>query len=172
MFKESRLLSGTLLGAAALVLAGCPGEYGGGYDKVAFRERTPVALAAAPDPPPFVAGIGGGPAAATPILAAGAAPAGVTQEMVEEGQQLYGTLCGACHGPAASGSPAGPALNDQNWLHISGSYDEIVAIIQSGVPSPIQYPAAMPPLGGGNFSAEQVRAISAYILALSLQPGA
>jgi hypothetical protein len=30
----------------------------------------------------------------------------------------------------------------------------------------------MPPLGGGSFSPDQVRAIAAYLFALSRQPGA
>src|SRR5690606_2299157 len=128
-----------------LVLAACPGDFAGGYDKVPFRERTPVAVAAAPDPPPVVAGIGPAGAAETPTLAADLAPTGVTQEMVEEGQQLYGTVCGACHGPAGTGTGAGPALNDQDWIHINGEYEQIVNIIQAGVANPVEFAAAMPP---------------------------
>lgn len=172
MFNGSRLLPGLFALGLPMIFAGCPGEFSGGYDKVAFRERVPVALAAVPDPPPYVAGVGSSGAAETPVLAAELAPAGVTQEMVADGQQLYGTVCGACHGPGGAGTPAGPALIDQNWLHISGQYDEIVAIIQSGVPSPIEFPGAMPPLGGGSFTPEQVRSIAAYIFALGNQPGA
>ena len=166
-------ISRALLGfvAASLPLLAACGDYEGGYDKVMYRERTPLAMAAAPDPPPVVAGIGGG-AGATPTLPPDIAPPGVTQAMVEEGQQLFGTVCSACHGAGGVGSPAGPVLNDQEWIHISGSYDEIVSIIQSGVPAPRQFPAAMPPLGGGNFTPEQVRALAAYVFALSHQPGA
>jgi mono/diheme cytochrome c family protein len=171
MSSYSRGLSGLLAAGAALVLAGCPGEFGGGYEKVAFRDPPGLMLAAVPDPPPVIAGFGGaGPV--TPILAAGAAPAGVTQEMVEEGQQLYGTVCVACHGAGGAGSAAAPALGDGGWLHGSGSFDEIVAIIQAGVPAPLEFAAPMPPLGGGNFSPEQVRAIAAYVFALSHQEGA
>ncbi len=170
MFKVTRPLLPLLTLAFPLALAGCPGEYSGGYEKVPYRERTPLAMAAAPNPPPVVAGIGGAGGSDVPQLPAGA-PSDVTQEMVEEGQQLYSTICTACHGPAGAGTAAGPALADQEWLHIGGGYDEIVQLIQTGVPSPVQFPAPMPPLGGGNFTPEQVRAIAAYIFALS-QAGA
>jgi ubiquinol-cytochrome c reductase cytochrome c subunit len=172
MSNTCRGLLGLFALALPLILAGCPGDFSGGYDKVALRERTPLALAAAPDPPPVVAGIGGPAAVETPMLAPEATPPGVTQAMVEEGQQLYGTVCTACHGPGGAGTPAGPGLRDQDWIHITGAYDEIVNIIQVGVPNTVQYPGMMPPLGGGNFDAEQIRAIAAYILALSTQPGA
>jgi ubiquinol-cytochrome c reductase cytochrome c subunit len=172
MPKVYRLLLTLLALGPMLLLAGCPGEYGGGYEKVPNRERTPLATVAAPDPPPVIAGFGSPGSAALPTLAAGTAPPGVTQEMVEEGQRLYGTVCTACHGAGGVGTPAGPPVNDQDWIHIDGSFDQLVAIIVSGVSSPAQYPGMMPPLGGGNFTPEQVNAIAAYLLALSQQPGA
>jgi mono/diheme cytochrome c family protein len=154
------------LGVAGLgllfVLGGCPGDYEGGYERVPFRERTPLAMAAAPEPPPVVAGALGGGAATAPT-----APAGVDQAMVDEGFQLFGTVCVACHGAGAAGSPAAPALNDADWIHIGGSQDEIAALIQTGVPAPVQFPAPMPPMGGGQFTAEQVQALAAYVFAES-----
>lgn len=137
-----------------------------GYEKVAARSRDEIPRPARPDPPPAVALAGTG-AAEVPVLAAAATPPGVSQEMVEQGAQLYRTSCSACHGPAGTGTPAAPALNDAAWLNISGGYDEIVSIIHAGVPSPREFPAPMPPLGGGNFDDDQVRAIAAYVLALS-----
>jgi len=170
MSTAARLALGTCVLSSALLLAGCPGDFSGGYDKVPNRVRTPVAIAAAPDPPPVVAGIGGTATVEVPVLAAGA-PAGITQDMVESGQRLYGTVCTACHGPGGVGTPAGPGLQDQDWIHIDGSYESIVAIIQSGVANPRQYPGIMPPLGGGNYSAEEVREIAAYLFALSQTGG-
>jgi mono/diheme cytochrome c family protein len=172
MFDTHRPLLGLFTLGLVLTMTGCPGEFGGGYEKVPARQRTQVALAAAPDPPPFVPGLVGGGAAETPTLPAGLAPAGVTQEMVVEGQRLYGTVCTACHGAGGTGSPAGPPLNDQDWIHIDGSFQQLVAIIQNGVPNAVRYPGMMPPLGGGNFSPDQVEAMAAYLLALSNQPGA
>jgi mono/diheme cytochrome c family protein len=154
---------------AALLVVGCDLIPQDGFGKVATRSRDPIPQAAAPAPPLYVAGIVGG-AAAVPQLAPGAPP-GVTQEMVEAGAQHYATVCGACHGPAGSGTAAAPALNDAQWLHITGTYDEIVAIILSGVTVPLQYAAAMPPRGGGPYTDEQIREISAYVFALSQQAG-
>lgn len=158
-----------MAGAAMLfVLAGCPGDFSGGYEKVGYREEGQLAMAAAPAPPPYIAGFGAGPAE-LPTLAANA-PAGVTQEMVEAGASSFGTVCAACHGPGGVGTAAGPTLADQEWIHISGSYDEIVTTIQNGIAEPVEYPGAMPPMGGGNFTPEQVRELAAYVFALSHAP--
>ncbi|MDR0786613.1 MAG: cytochrome c [Gemmatimonadota bacterium] len=170
MFSNFRGFKGLFAVGATLILAGCPGDHSGGYAKVSAREKPGPIPAIAPDPPPVIAGFGGA-AAATPILAAGETPAGVTQAMVEEGQQLFGTVCVACHGPGGAGSAAAPQLSDSQWLNISGSYSEIAALIQSGVPKPKQFAAPMPPLGGGNFNAQQVQALAAYVFALSHQEG-
>lgn len=169
MSTVARLVRGTAGLGMMVVLTGCPGDFEGGYDKVPYREQGQLLMAAAPDPPPVVAGIGGAGPAEVPTLAAGA-PAGVTQEMVAAGSDLFGTTCTACHGSAGAGSAAGPALADSEWIHISGTFDEIVTIIQNGVPNPAQFPAAMPPMGGGNFTPEQVREIGAYVFALSQTP--
>lgn len=136
-----------------------------GYDKLAFRRDDPLPAPATPLPPRVRAPTGADQPA--PELAAGDLPAGVTLEMVSEGQRLFGTVCVACHGAAGSGSPVGPQLNDQNWIHITGQFEEIVNIINVGVAQPRQYPGAMPPRGGGNFTDEQIRAISAYVFAIS-----
>jgi mono/diheme cytochrome c family protein len=153
--------------AAAGSLAGCEILPNDGYDKVSYRVQDAVPQPATPEPPPLVGGLGGA-AAAVPQLAAGA-PAGVTQEMVEAGAQQFGTFCAACHGAGGAGTPAGPALADATWLHIGGGFEEIVQIIESGVPNPVEAPAPMPPRGGGNFSEEQVRQLAAYVFALSHQ---
>ncbi len=151
--------------ASACELPGLPEET---FEPVTYRERGSIGTAARPNPPPVVAGIGAGAAAAVPTLAAGG-PAGVTQDMVEEGAQLFGTVCSACHGPGGTGTAAGPALDDDQWLNVSGSFDEIVNVVHTGVPNPRQFPAAMPPLGGGSFDDEQVRALASYVFALSHQ---
>jgi mono/diheme cytochrome c family protein len=149
----------------ALVAAACDFVPDGGYDKVANRSRDDIGVAAAPPPPPYTGPVGGG-AGAVPQLAAGA-PAGVTQAMVETGAQQFATVCAACHGAGGVGTAAAPPLNDATWLNIAGGYDEIVGIINTGVPAPKEHPAPMPPRGGGNFNEEQVRALGAYVFALS-----
>lgn len=166
---RSRAASLLALGVSVIALTGCDPFPEGGYQKVANREREPITQAAAPPPPPYVAGVGAG-GGAVPRLAAGA-PAGVTQAMVEAGAQQYSTVCAACHGAGGAGSPAAPALNDAEWLNITGNYDQIVGIINQGVAQPKQYPGIMPPRGGGPFNDEQVRAIAAYVFALSHAQG-
>lgn len=143
----------------------------GGYDKVIQRDKGTIGPVAMPDPPPVVAGAAGGGAEAQ-IVAANL-PAGVTQAMVDEGQKSYATVCGACHGPGGTGTPVAPALNDSEWLWVpGGEFNGIVNIINQGVPQPKAHPGMMPPKGGGNFTDEQVRALSAYVYALSHQTGA
>jgi mono/diheme cytochrome c family protein len=167
--KERSLVARLAIPALLATLAACDLIPQGGYAKVSTRSREPIAQPAAPPPPLYVAGIIGG-AAAVPQLGPGA-PAGVTQEMVEAGAQHYTTVCGACHGPAGAGTAAAPALNDGQWLHITGTFPELVTIITNGVAVPRQYAAAMPPRGGGPYTDEQVREISAYVFALSQQAG-
>jgi mono/diheme cytochrome c family protein len=162
---SARRSLGVLVPLACVVLAACAPTADGGFDKVPVRRDVAIRPVAMPDPPP-VRGDLAGAAGAAPIVAANL-PAGVTQEMVDQGQQLYGTVCVACHGAGGVGGAVGPALNDQNWIHITGAYEEIVQITTVGVAQPQQYPAAMPARGGGQFSDDEIRAISAYVFALS-----
>lgn len=157
---------------AALVLAGAvaacaPDDQG--YAIVRNRERNDIAAPIAPPPPPVTGGVPGA-GANTPIVATNL-PSGVTQAMVDEGQQLFGTACAACHGGGGRGSTIAPALVDDEWLNIGGGFDEIVNVIHTGVPNPKQFAGAMPALGGGNFNDEQVRKLAAYVYALSHQEG-
>jgi mono/diheme cytochrome c family protein len=96
-------------------------------------------------------------------------PEGVTPEMVEAGQTLFGGggMCFACHGANGAGGPLAPALNDAEWLHIEGSYDEIVEVVSTGVPTPVQFPAPMPARGGAPITDEQVREVAAYVYSIS-----
>ncbi|HYJ80953.1 MAG TPA: cytochrome c [Longimicrobiaceae bacterium] len=160
--------------ALAAVLALCGGlaaacQPGGdyGYDRVTYRKVPEVPQATNPDPPALAPG-----ALATTApqkLVARNLPAGVTQAMVDEGQTLFATPCAGCHGPNAAGTPAAPALDDAEWLNISGAYPEIVTVINTGVTQPRQFAGQMPPKGGGAFSDEQVRSLAAYVYALSHQ---
>ena len=162
--SRTALVAALALGAAA---AGCRpgGDYG--YDRVSHREEPAVPEATNPDAPPVPAG--GLAGAAQAKLVAQNLPSGVTQAMVDEGQQLFGTVCVGCHGPAGAGTPAAPTLSDTRWIHITGAYPEIVALVTSGVPQPKEHPAPMPPRGGGSFDDAQVRALAAYVYALSHQ---
>jgi mono/diheme cytochrome c family protein len=143
-------LSGLLAG---VVLAGC-GD----------REAQPEPGAQpAPGTPPAAT-----PPAGPPVT--GDLPAGVTAQMVQEGQQIFNGqgICYTCHGQNGAGSPIGPALNDQNWVHLTdGSLEEIEAVIRTGVQQPRDYPSPMPPMGGARLSDDQLRAVSAYVYGIS-----
>ncbi|MBI4543803.1 MAG: c-type cytochrome [Gemmatimonadetes bacterium] len=109
------------------------------------------------------------PAPEQPAPGAIALPEGVTQEMVTQGQQLFtgSGNCFTCHGQDARGTQLAPNLTDQEWLNISGSYDEVVKLVKTGVPQPKQHPAAMPPMGGVSLTEDQVKAVAAYVYTLS-----
>ena len=96
-------------------------------------------------------------------------PEGVTQEMVMSGQAIFGGagMCFACHGANGSGSPLAPPLNENTWLHIDGSFDAIVEIVTTGVPTPMEFPAAMLPRGGSAITDDQVREVAAYVYSIS-----
>jgi mono/diheme cytochrome c family protein len=167
-FGARAVRAGALLMAAA-ALGGCRPSKEGGYEAVSHRTDQAGPAASHPSPPPVVAGL---IATEAKRIQATNLPAGVTQAMVDQGQDQFGSVCAACHGSNGTGTTQAPALNDAAWLNISGGYDEIVAIVNAGVPTPRQYPAPMPPKGGSSWDDAQVRAVSAYVYALSHQGGA
>lgn len=140
-----------------LMIAGC----GGGED--------------AP-PPPASQPADPAPVAQQPTAAAGAPagalPAGMTQENVEQGRQLFTGqgICFTCHGQEGQGTALAPALNDNDWIWIDTSgdvFEQLVALIGTGVTQPRDHPAPMPPAGGGNLSDEQLRSLAAYVYTLA-----
>ena len=161
------LLPALALGAA--LAGGCRpgGDYG--YDRVSHREDPRPVEADFPDPPAYNPALVAAPAAQK--IALRNPPAGVTQAMVDAGQQHFANPCAGCHGTGGTGSPSAPPLDDAEWLNVSGAYPELVAVITSGVANPKQHPAPMPPRGGGSFTDQQVRELAAYVYALSHQGG-
>ncbi|MBW3631045.1 MAG: cytochrome c [Gemmatimonadetes bacterium] len=127
-------------------LAGCNGEHGAGDDA--------ARVAAEQEVEPF-----------DPALTRNLPP-GVTAESAQQGRELY-AVCATCHGPDARGTQLGPSLREQEWLHIDGSYEEIQRIVREGVAEPEEFPVPMPPDGGGAFTEQQLRNVSAYVFALS-----
>jgi mono/diheme cytochrome c family protein len=105
------------------------------------------------------------PAPASPA----AVPAGATAADVTEGQKIFSATgnCFTCHGADGSGSPLAPALNDAQWLHITGDFPSIQQIVNNGVPTPKQFPAAMPAKGGAPLTEQQVKQVAAYVYSLS-----
>ena len=109
--------------------------------------------------------------AAVPVRAQ-ALPAGVTPEMIKQGDQVFHTsgLCFACHGADAKGA-VGPNLTDKEWLHIKGTYAEIDSLVTAGIPleKALTGKGPMPPKGGSTISDDDVKAVSAYVWSLSHQ---
>ncbi len=96
-------------------------------------------------------------------------PPGVTAEMVARGQQVFeGTgICYTCHMQDGVGGPLGPNLTDDHWINTDGSYESIVNVVMNGVTQPVEHPGIMLPRGGTNISDDDVRAVAAYVWALS-----
>lgn len=118
---------------------------------------------------------------ATLILATGARgqsrsdslPPGVTPAMVAKGKSLFAGagLCIACHGMDGKGS-IGPDLTDTVWVHHQGGFEEIAAQVLAGIPQEKSASGnIMPPRGGSSLSDAEVRAVAAYVWALSRRKG-
>ncbi len=119
---------------------------------------------------------GQGDTGAAPVAAAATATAqggclAINDEMVKQGRAIFSGpgLCHSCHGPDAKGTALAPDLTDDSWLDIDGSYASIAKLVTTGVPSPKQHPAPMPPKGGSSISADQVCQVAAYVYSLSHQ---
>jgi cbb3-type cytochrome c oxidase subunit III len=90
-------------------------------------------------------------------------------ELVAKGDALFhgSANCYACHGSKGEGL-VGPNLTDAEWIHSKGSYDEIVAQINHGVPKEESKSGiVMPPKGGADLSDDDVKAVAAYVYSLS-----
>lgn len=114
-------------------------------------------------------------AAATPAKPEAPTPTGAaasySPELVAKGDALFhgSGNCYACHGSKGEGL-VGPNLTDAEWIHSKGSYAEIVAQINHGVPkAESKSGIEMPPKGGGTLSDDDVKAIAAYVHSLSHQ---
>jgi mono/diheme cytochrome c family protein len=103
----------------------------------------------------------------------GAPPAGATAAMVAQGDSIFrgtaaGGTCYTCHGMDAKGTALAPSLDDTQWLTGDGTYAFIQKRVTEGMPTPTPpYTVAMPPKGGANLSPDQIKAVSAYVYAIS-----
>jgi len=139
--------------ALAATLAAC-----GGGDKAATS--TPAATSATPAAAP-----------AAPVV--GPPPAGATVAMVAEGDSIFhglkaGGICLSCHGPDAKGGPLAPNLTDSEWATMDGSYASIQKRVTEGMATPTPpYTSPMLPMGGAQLTPDQIKAVSAYVYAIS-----
>lgn len=116
-------------------------------------------------------------AAGTPAPAAGAWPAQVTPERIAAGKVLYEKgVCISCHGPGGAGTTNAPPLNDQAWLHGTGTFNQIREIIINGFSASDlvgPYTRGMPVRGENTKGArvllndDQVASVAAYVYSLS-----
>ena len=101
-------------------------------------------------------------------------PTGVTMAMITQGDSIFNTAsCQRCHGKGGIGAQNGPALAAGNWQHGSGSFDDIVKTISSGVTKeemkdqtrrfPMRARGGVQPL----LTDEQVKAVAAYVWSIS-----
>ncbi len=114
-------------------------------------------------------GVASAEAAPYPTAQGQELPEGVTPEMIEAGAAVYADagLCMTCHGAEGAGTPIGPPLNDTDWVHIDGSFESLVQVIDEGVMEPVDAPTPMLPRGGSGISDEDVEAVAAYVWSLS-----
>jgi mono/diheme cytochrome c family protein len=94
--------------------------------------------------------------------------------MVAEGGVTFNTgSCARCHGTNGRNPTFGPDLTDNVFLHNSGSFEEIIEVITTGVPaSRFRLPTSqaqfeMFPRGGMSLTDAQVRSVAAYVWTLS-----
>lgn len=108
-------------------------------------------------------------------VALGPAPEGATQEMVQQGQQIFtgNGNCFTCHGMDATGTQLAPDQTDSEWINIEGeaTWEAIQEVVRNGVPNPVEHPSPMPPMGGAQLTDEEIAAVSAYVYAISHQGG-
>lgn len=94
-------------------------------------------------------------------------PPEVTREMVARGRRLYRGegLCYSCHGTRGRGVPrAGSSLRDRKWLHSDGTYRSLLARVANGVSADASASGMpMPPRGGADLTADEVRAVTAWV---------
>ena len=69
------------------------------------------------------------------------------------------------------GTPLAPDLTMKNWIWGDGSLQSITEIITNGVPNLKNFRQPMPPLGGAQLSQDQVKAVAAYVWAISHPTG-
>jgi mono/diheme cytochrome c family protein len=100
-------------------------------------------------------------------------PEGVTDSSIAWGRQLFhgSANCASCHGREARGTDEGPALTGALWLHGPGTYAWLVDQIKRGIPAHQTWTGKpMPMRGWSNMPDDDVRAVAAYVWALTHPP--
>jgi mono/diheme cytochrome c family protein len=89
----------------------------------------------------------------------------VEQQATELGKKIFlgKGNCFTCHGANLKGTVLAPNLTDAEWLNGDGSIEMIEATVKAGVSKPKKSPAAMPPMGGGKLSPEEIKAVAGFV---------
>lgn len=166
---RGRIVVAGVAGCALLLAAACGGGERAADTTAAAGGTASPAAAPAPAPAAGASAAATGGAAPKP----GAPPAGATAQMVALGDSIFhgqagGGTCFTCHGQDANGTPLAPSLTDAQWLTGDGSYAFIQKRVTDGMATPTPpYSAPMPPKGGANLTDAQVKAVAAYVYAIS-----
>ncbi len=100
-------------------------------------------------------------------------PAGVTDSAIAWGNALFhgSAGCAGCHGEGGRGGDRGPNITGALWLHGPGTYESLIEWVKHGVPASRTYTGeAMPARGGMPMNDEDVKAVAAYVWAISHPP--
>lgn len=95
-----------------------------------------------------------------------------TAEQIALGEQIFqgkvaGGTCWGCHAKNGKGTGNAPDLTDKTWLSADGTLESIEGVVTGGVPKPKKFKVAMPPMGGGKLTPDEVKAVAAYVYSLS-----
>ena len=157
-------------------------DIGGTIYKITYRGDATAGVSGAPATPSQSNGLAdalppegmhpdaGREAAGLPTPAGASKADIVLGSRIFHGEEKQGT-CTGCHGMNGQGGAQGPNLTDTAWLWSDGSLDGIANTITAGVPHPKQYNEAMPPMGGAELSPADVKAVAAYVWAISHKSG-
>lgn len=98
-------------------------------------------------------------------------PPGFTVEQIALGRRIYrgeakGGTCVGCHGSDGRGSSVGPSLTGPAWIWSDGSIPSLAKVIETGVATPRKSNGVMPPNGGASLTADDTKAVAAYVWTL------
>lgn len=102
-------------------------------------------------------------------------PVGVTDSSIALGRRLFhgAANCAGCHGREARGADEGPPLTGALWLHGPGTYEWLIEQIARGIPGHETWTGRpMPMRGWSNMPDGDVRAVAAYVWAITHPPRA
>jgi mono/diheme cytochrome c family protein len=93
-------------------------------------------------------------------------PAAVLDSLIPRGEEIYrgGAGCVRCHDDTGRGTSEGPDLTDDEWLHGSGTYDEILRQVRHGISRRDARTGKPMPVGGWEpLDDDHARAVAVYV---------